>query len=392
MKNKIYLFFSTLSLFANTPSNCCQEGVIDHPSTLCQQYQGHEASLYSAIPCTCDPCDGFLKEIFDVSFLVWQAQEDGLQFALHNHPKFSQTYGTGAIPNDISGDFIRPDFRWTPAVKVNVGVNFTNNWETNFLWTFFYSQNSKATTVTADSQGKGLFPIWSFPSMPLVSTSLATAPFFYQHAKAAWTLHFNTIDWEIGYPFALTKSLSLRFFGGVKGLSIRQQFHVSYANGVAIPAINPSAEAISSNTRIKNTCLGMGPRIGFHSKWFFTKEWSLIANVAGAMPLYSFTLKRHDTGSFLSNTSATQDIELSQRNSFWAFRPNIEYASGIAWDTCFGKNKQYFFGCDALYEIQHFWEQNMMFLIAGSPMYYLPFYQKGNLTLQGVSINLRFGY
>ncbi len=391
-KSLFSLILSTFSMIGYAQSSCCQEGALEYPSTLCQQYQEKQASLYSSIPCSCDPCSGFFREVFDVSFLVWQAKEDGLQFALRNHPKSSQTYGADTIPNDVSGSFVHPNFQWSPAVKVNVGANFKNNWETNVLWTFFYSHNSKSVSSDANAQGVGLFPIYSFPSMPQISTTFATAPFLYQNAKAAWTLHFNTIDWEVGYPFSLTRSLSLRFFGSIKGLSIRQQMHVNYSDSVEIPANNPSAQALFSNTRIKNTCWGIGPRAGVNSKWFFTKKWSFIANIAGALPLYSFTVKRHDTASFLSNTSISQNAALSQRNSFWAFRPNVEYATGISWETCFGKSKDFSFGCDALYEIQHFWEQNMMFLIAGSPIYYIPFYQKGNLTLQGASINFRFGY
>lgn len=292
--------------------------------------------------------------IADVSFLAWQAIEEGLEFALQNN----------ALPTpnslNVNGELAAPDFKWDPAFKVNLGMIFSDRaWDTEFRWTYFHSSPDRTIHGT-------LIPIWAFPN---------AAPFTFGTARGNLELNFNSLDVETGYHPFLTPAFSLRFLAGLKIATIHQTFFVHYSNGTAIEY---------ANTTLTNRAIGCGPRLGFESKWRLGKGFSFLGSIAGSLPLWHFRVTRTD-----HDPNILQSLS---RERFWTFRSILETALGFGWDTCFGCRNQYPFGVNASYELQYYSEQNMMAMLVNPGLLSQTYMPRGDLILHGATFTFHFGF
>src|SRR5579863_6024836 len=100
----------------------------------------------------------------------------------------------------------------------------------------------------------------------------------------------NNVDIELAYWAAISNAFFLKLHGGLKGLSINQDFRAKYEGGF-FDGVN---QMLDSNAKAKGSGLGLGPRIGFGSKWTLPQGWSLIAEAAGFLVLSDMTTKRED--------------------------------------------------------------------------------------------------
>lgn len=378
------LFLSTLALL-NAASlleagECCPPAASIAPNCSCLETKAF-GSLYSAWPNVCSPCPSIgWGWTFDVSFLYWQAQEDGLDFAVKNNPILTPASNLYA---NMNGEFIGLDFHWEPALKLNANVIFPNGWDLDLRWTTYYSRSKHMTShaSTVANTTSGLYPLWMLPD------SYTSASPVYGQARGLWNLHLNTFDLEVGANVFLTPRLSVRFHGGVKGIAILQKFRVKYFDGL----LALGEQMLPSRAAMSNNCYGMGPRIGFNSKWFVANGWSIAGDLAGSLTLDRFRMKREDTDRSLNSGSVF--FENSHfKESFYAFRPNLETLLGIAWDTCYGCNCNYTFGFLAAYELQYYWEQNMLPQLVSTPITFLDFVSRGDLHCHGLTATLRFGF
>lgn len=385
-------------LYAKENSSCCPPGAVDYPSQVGTCYKNTYSTLRSAEKCPCEKCTiSKWSGKTDLTLLVFQAKEDGLNFAFQNNPQFKSEYSTDSLFNDINGNFVNMSFRWMPAFKINMGFQTPKKaWDTNFRWTYFHSTNSKSVTSAGNISGLGLFPIWVLPNNQFAINN----PILFRKASSSWNLTFNTIDWELGLNSLLTKHLSSRLFMGLKGAIIDQSLKANYSDGVLFPNAGFLAEdatnsfqPISANAKMKNNAYGVGPRLGLQSMWRLGKGLSFLADISGALPFYHFILKRQDEDvTNFPNIPLEETIRHKLSTSIWTYRPNLETNLGLAYSLCFGKKNNRTFGTSLSYEMQYFWEQNMMSLLVGESIQYIPFAQRGDLILQGVNINFRFGY
>lgn len=380
------LFLSTVVLL-NTAAlleagECCPPGASVAPNCACLESTNF-GTLYSAWPNVCAPCPPVgWGEMLEVSFLYWQAQEDGLEFAIKNNPTLTPA---STLYANMNGEIIGLNFHWEPACKVNANVIFPNGWDFDVRWTTYYSKSKHMTsnsTVNAATTS-GLFPLWVLPQ------SYSTTPAVYGQARGLWNIHLNTLDFELGANTFLTPHLSLRFHGGVKALSILQKYRVRYFNGITALGIR----MLPSRVAMSNDCCGIGPRIGFNSKWLITRGWSIAADLAGSLVLNRFKMKRSDADRAVAVDGDPVYLESSKvREAFYAFRPNLETLLGFSWDTCYGCNCQYTFGFLAAYELQYYWEQNMLPQLVSTQLSFLDFPARGDLHCHGLTATLRFGF
>ncbi len=329
-----------------------------------------EGKLFPATPCIdtpCDPCGMFF--VADMSVLAWQAIEEGLNFALEN--------GSAPISSNLNvdGHFIRPDFSWEGAFKINLGMLFSKRgWDEQFRWTYFHGTSSK--TVEGE-----LFPLWAFPAAKI------TSQFLYNRAKGSLELTFNGFDIETGYHPFLTPAFSLRFFAGLKVAQINQHFHILYEDGF----IDGNTRLDFADAKLTNEAIGAGPRLGFDSKWHLSKGFSLLGSIAGSLPLWHYRMSRADVDQNI-NDGAPQIINAFSRNRFWTFRSVLETALGFGWDHCFGCKNQYPLGISASYEFQYYSEQNMMIMLVNPGLLSQTFMPRGDLVFHGANLTFHIGF
>lgn len=382
-KNRI---LTTLALLGGAArlgaGECCPPAASIAPNCACLE-AGGLSTLYSAWPNACSPCPPIgWAGTFDVSFLYWQAQEDGLDFAVKNNPTLTPA---STLYANMNGEFIGLNFHWEPALKVNANLIFPNGWDLDARWTTYYSRSKHMTSYTSPNAftTSGLYPLWVLPG------SYAATPAVYGQARGLWNLHLNTLDLELGANTFLSPRLSLRFHGGLKAISIQQKYRVKYLNGISAGGV----QMLPSRAAMSNDCCGMGPRIGFNSKWYVRKGWSIAADLAGSLTLNRFKMKRSDSDRAVDTGGSPSFLQDSSfRESVYAFRPNLETLLGFAWDTCYGCNCLYTFGFQAAYELQYYWEQNMLPQLVSTPLSFLDFPSRGDLHCHGLTATLRFGF
>lgn len=358
---KWFTCFFAATLFAATPSNPSDPSLFCYPS------------LFPAVPCvepSCGPCGLFWTT--DVSLLVWQAREEGLNFALKNEPLPI----TANI--NVNGDLVGVDFKWEPAVKIDVGATFAAQaWDTQLRWTYFHTHSSR--TLHADSPS--LIPLWAFPN-----ANIATQ-FLYGTARSAFELNFNAFDIEMGYHPFLSPALSIRFNAGLKVASIDQDFTVTYSNGFN----ENTTQLVTAKAALTNKSIGAGPRISFDSKWRLSQGFALLTSLAGSLPLWHYRITRTDTDQGI-NGGTPNAIEAFTKERFWTFRSILEASLGLGWDTCFGCRHQFPVGVAAYYELQYFAEQNMMAMLVNPGISNQAFYPRGDLHFHGATLTFHFGF
>jgi hypothetical protein len=274
----------------------------------------------------------------DLSILVWQAREDGLAFAIKSR----------GVLDELS-------FAWEPAFKLNFEMACPNSWDFDARWTCYHGRTEQVTYGSP-----ALLPLWILPQ---------DASNVYNKARSLWQLHLNTIDLELGADAILSPYLSMRVHGGLKTVLIHQSYALRYF--------------IPSKTDLKTSCLGVGPRIGFDSDWRLGRGISFAANVAGTLALSHFETNRKDFDPTLQSTF---------HEAFYAFRPMLEMLLGLDWDTCAGCQNQYAFGVQIAYEVQYFYEENVMSQLVAAPISFLAFSPRGDLHCHGLTATFRFGF
>lgn len=354
-------------------ADCCPTGARDIP--YC--YPDIDCSyLYSAI--SCPPVKWGAG--VDLSLLVWQAREDGLAFAVKNNPLLTPSPDLAA---DVNGRVLELDFRFAPAFKLNLEMQCPNAWNANVRWTRYYSRSKEtARASTSSLTTSGLFALWMLPTFDFGS------PILFGAAEALWRLHLNTVDLELGADTRLTRYLNLRLHGGLKLISINQLYTVSYSEGVSndIPFL-------PSHSALKNNCLGAGPRMGFNSLWRLGAGWSMAADIAGSITLCHFQVHRDDADALFSEIGTPNTLEeAAVRQSVYSFRPNVEALMGINWNCCYGCRSQYELGFQAAYEVQYYWEQNLMLQLVSLPTAFQAFFPRGDLHCHGLTATIRFGF
>lgn len=307
----------------------------------------------------------------DLSLLVWQAEEDGLEFASRN---------ISTAVADISASLSSVNFSWDPGFKVLLGYHFAEtDWDLNVRWTWFYSRSHRSLHQDLSSGGDGLFPLWIPPQ-----AAIATPP-VYSNAKATLLLLLNSVDIELMGVENVSRAFSLILHGGLKGMVTNQTYRVKYTDGF----FDGTNQMLDSDAHAKTKGAGVGIRTGLGSRWLFPHRLSLIADITGALILSDTTTKRVDH-SLGESSSVRQEAAIHFHENFWIWRPVLEVKTGIKWDHCFQKRRA--LKLELAYEIQQYWEQNMLIRYADEAIFYPAFKNQGNLTLQGVSLTVALGF
>jgi len=374
MRTNILLFLCLASpLIAESPllqllQSKKQVDVVESPAPEKPQ----ETAFPSLIPPTCTG-----KFQTDVSLLVWQAQEDGLEFAALNQPEFPTPFAT-----DIDAPLSTIDFPWMPAFKLLFGYHFSNpSWDLNARWTGFYVRASRSLGATLSNSGAGLLPLWIPPQAAIASIPVYVA------ARGILNLQLNNLDFELAYSGGISRLFFLKLHGGLKGISIIQGLRARYSGGLS----DGANQMLDSHAHARAKCQGVGPRIGFGSKWMLPRGFSLIAEASGSALLSNIRTNRKDR-SIGTVSGAPQTLSVQFHEAFWVWRPVIEGRAGVSWETCYGSKKGRILDVEFAYEIQEYWEQNMLTRFADSAVFYAPYNNRGNLTLHGFSFTLGLGY
>ncbi len=349
-----------------------------------------DVALPTGRPCPV-PSSGGVK--CDAAFLIWQSKMWGFEFA---GKSFVPT-NAGTPSVTLKEKAFVPDFAWRPGFKIDVGYDFGfDGWDLDSRWTFYKGEDTslkKSFSSEISPPGMGVVPLWFYPFFNVASPNQIR----YSEGKMRWRHYFNAIDLEIGKCSALTKRLSLRLYGGLKGAWMRQTYRVDYQNGSTIAATVPgtdgtvSFELLESSIAFKNEIWGAGPRAGFDSRWKILWGFSLIADAAVSF-LFSKIETHRDQNDLNLNTGlgVQQPFHMHMVANSHQLKPAVEGKLGLDWETCLYSRS--IIGFSIAYEVQYWWAQNEL---RRNYTHAAPgdmFSMRGDLQMHGLTAEVAYSY
>jgi len=326
----------------------------------------------------------------EAAFLYWQAQEDGLDFA--NRERLTGSQNFVETIKDL-------DFKWSPGFQVGGGYRFSyDHWDFRLLWTWLHSHAN--SSIGQDLKpGEPMLSSWTTNHLGV----------FVTHAKAKWELHYNTLDFEVGKNYFISRKIALRPHIGLRGALIDQDYKASYLGAFPTEFVFPTISYSTVPTQMKasNDFMGLGTRLGAGSQWHFNKHWNLTASIAAALLYGHFDTDQKYRGKTVQvvtkSTGQMLDIVAKNDRDFNRIRANIEAALGLQWETCFNEGRQRL-AIETGYQFNEWFRQNELmrndFAIsvpsAGSSQNIRAVAtdrrEHGDLQLQGVYFKLRADY
>ena len=228
---------------------------------------------------------GFIAQ---ASYLFYQAVEDGLDF-------LQSTEISGGFPNRIlaDADIHEPDFHWKSGFQVGLGYIFSqrDQWDLLANWTWYHG--SAHNSVAADFgtvASQMLRPVW----LPFLMGTVAS------EASVDWRVHFNMLDLCIGRDFFIGRWLSMHPRAGFCGGWITQRYNASYNAAYLVNGTTVFPLGITSFDANWHYHAG-GLRFGSGGQWYFSEQFSFLANLYGSILYGKFKVNEIFDGGFVIN-------------------------------------------------------------------------------------------
>lgn len=296
-------------------------------------------------------------------FLIMQAQQDGLEYAMVDSD------GAGTFPlrgGNVQG-FSSDGHHWDWDLGFRLGFGFYLNhdvWNVDARWTYFNFHEDTPTTVHNNAV---LFPFWIPAAEGVNATNVA--------ASAMWKMHFNTLDLSLGKPHHISRYVVFNPFFGIRAAWIDQDFFARYQGQVDT--------GLNAEMRAKNDYWGVGVRAGLDTEWWLGSGFNL-TGMAAASILYS----KFDVSQDLAAAVHGYQID----DEFYHNTPNFEIHLGLTWGTNFNKQRHRF-SLGAAYEFHYWWDMNRFRrFTAGNGTLMNDVVSRGDLTMNGVRIRAMFDF
>lgn len=296
----------------------------------------------------------------EADFLYWKVKEDGLEY-------IASGFGKLDYPISSRGKVYFPDFEGSPGFRVGVGVNLAHDgWDLFVRYTWMYSR-------AHDNQEGNFFPVWIHSTTPFLSEV--------NRASVDWKIHMNSIDFEWGRNFYISRFLTLRPFFGLKGYWSDQTYRNRNEGTVIVSdqSVDRGSQAINYDQEV----WGIGVRFGLNTAWYLARNWSVFANVAFSNEWSRFDLERKDTGANLDQGIEATLVHTRYKDYYMV--PIIELVTGVRWEMWFNDDSYH-----AL--IQAGWEEQVWFDMNRMSGIFDNTSGRGYLQLQGLTLKFRFDF
>ncbi len=337
-------------------------------------------------------------------FIYWQAQQDGLDFAI------SGGYGFTALDPDTgklrtvgptSSSVKQVPRPWEPGFKLGFGMNLQHDgWDLFAQWTWLNPILGNKKSVKRDTSNESNI-LSNIPAR--TGTVFKTAGNNYK-ITGAWGLHYNVIDLELGRNFFLSRYMTYRPHFGLKTAWINQTFQTHFYPTTDLNQssdffqlwkddTNYAGGVFKQNQKLKSW--GLGIRAGIDPVWHFAKNWGVYGNLAlSAMYQYysaSGTLNGYNTAFVNASDgttapykaypiSSTMEVMNAHRSNH-TVTPVLELGLGLEY-------MAWFYDESYMLELKAGWEEQVWF----NTNRFMDAMSTGNLTLQGFTFKAGFHF
>lgn len=329
------------------------KGESKHPKPRHHHHKEESQATSQDMTPAARPCKKSTAHLaLSADFLYWGAKQEQFAYAAKI---------TGSTTETLKED----RRNWGPGFRIGIGGNLTyNNWDLFLNWTHWHKTHTNQ--VSGDIA-------------PLLVSPVESVDYTYNNylqataASSRWKSNYDTVDFELGRCYAITQKIKIRPHVGLEYAQLLQNFHVDYSNVVKEGAYLTGP--IYSTYRGINNFRGLGPRLGFQSRWLLGKNFGIIGNIATALLWGEIHAKATNTNS--------SDDRLILQDTHHAAKPMLQMMLGLDWSRCF--SDKYFFRVGAAYETQLWWGQ--LELPTRSSIH-----SDGDFSLQGLTANVRFEF
>lgn len=329
-------------------------------------------------PPPCDPCASWCDNVSaSLALLYWKVDSDDLSYA---STKFAQDVNASNIQWKEHYHHIDPN--WRAGFRLGVGFDMPSmGWDVAAIWTYYRISKNSHDHVNGPASPSGLAV--NVPFIPNSGELLAAGDA--GNLKGRFKFMYSVVDIDFGkwlccgvWGLKFRPHAGLRFANINDTLSAEQTF-----TGVQLPFI-------SQKGHIKQNFRGVGVEAGLDTDFRICDGWSLIGKFGGAL-VYGNTHNRWKASNTVSSGSFLQRGE--SKESYDNTRAFLNTALGLRWTTLV---------CDCYpLVIEALWESNFLY---GQHSYFLPdndqktgadqygIKRKGDLTLQGLTLNVAFDF
>ena len=302
-------------------------------------------------------------------FIYWKPTEENLGYvALTTQTTFQNTISNPTIQDsDVELDIKRPHLKYQAGFEVGFGCDFPPeaHWDALVNWTDYRTKATSHIDIPAVNPSTIPNPqVGSFQITTLTPLGLGNnGGGFYNTASAAWRLHVDLLDLEIGRKFFIGKWVLFRPFFGVRAERIKESFQTAYNQpGVAV-TIDAQRVAIDAKLRSKNNYNGIGLRMGLDSQWKIYRNFSLYGDGAASI-LYGqekLTANNQVITANLSTVVSNSEIATIShyKNTQNASRAIFDLDAGIRWDQMFACGRCHI-GLHVGWAYRYFIDQNQL--------------------------------
>lgn len=208
----------------------------------------------------------------DVQLLVWDAREEGLEYAYKN----TQTQLNQSLRS------FEPPTQFEPAFRIGFGGFLPyDNWTLGLLYTFYRTERHSSGKFTFNplaSPGPGMIAVWTYPSAFANNNNGAR----FESAKNEWKIHSSFLDLSLSRPCAIASAFTLTPLFGIRSAWIHQNYNTDYGVGNTIPfGISNQVTVLSSGINMHCLSNNIGLLFGCNATWQLGSHWNLFSDLAG---------------------------------------------------------------------------------------------------------------
>lgn len=295
-------------------------------------------------------------------FLIWRADQDGLEFGIKNSLPITSEGIIGTI-HDLSYD-------WNVGLRVGLGYNLPYDmWDLFLDWTSFHNTTKNGVSFSGDGYVKG---IWT----PNIGAGTNFQDFFF--GDAHWKLAYDTMDLELGRHFFTSRTLSLRPHFGLRGARIEEHLTLNFSGDQGLTGLQPIF------VKGDNDFHALGLRAGLNMFLHLNSQWSFFGKASGSV-LYG----RYHVTSFIQGEFTDTPL-VNIKNGFHRVRSNLETGAGVQWESYVNRNRAHLIFALGYEFIQWFNQIHMRNYQNTDIGFYLE--SHGDLGLNGVTFSARIDF
>jgi hypothetical protein len=210
--------------------------------------------------------------------------------------------------------------------------------------------------------------------------------------KAHWKLFYQTLDLELARRLKVLKRFSLVPHGGLRAAWIDQKYRVNYiiGNGTA----PPNQTFATFKVPMKNNFWGVGLRAALDSFWHFSPHFALFGNVGASFLWGKFSIRYKNIETARSTGAAIltpRGVIVDLASKSHDVVPELDASIGLHGETGLFKDR-YRLEANVSWEQLIWFNQNQLFYFKDFSAQGSGMRQKSNLSLQGVTIDVKFHF